>query len=235
MKIFLGIESSTEVASVALVSEEKILGEITYQLKKTHSVELLPMVDNLLRVAKLTLKDLAGIGVGIGPGSFTGLRIGIALASSLAYGSDLPVVGVDSFKSLAYNCQGLDSYVCPVIYNKKTELYGALYRGGEIIVPGASFKTVSFGEELLKKVGSQEILLLGDGPIFYQDALKDQGVNIKELNKALTIPKGSSVALLALEDYLENGGSSHTKLVPNYMKLTQAEEELLSRNKGSDV
>jgi len=127
MKV-LGIESSSPVASVALVSEEKLWGEMTLNIGLTHSEQLLPLIDELLRQTKVELSELGAIAISGGPGSFTGLRIGMATAKGLAQGLNIPILSIPTLLALSFQQAGRKQLVSPVLNARKNEVYTGLFR-----------------------------------------------------------------------------------------------------------
>src|SRR3712207_4927086 len=126
MKI-LSIDSSTSSASCAILEDNKLLGEITLNDKKQHSVILMPLIDSLLKDLKLTINDIDAFAVSSGPGSFTGLRIGIATVKGLADGTGKPFVGISSLDGLAFNLAYSSGIICPIIDALRDNVYTALY------------------------------------------------------------------------------------------------------------
>jgi len=128
--LVLGIESSTPVASVALVDQKGLVGEITLNTGLTHSEQLLPLIVDLLEQTRLSLEQVEGIAIAGGPGSFTGLRIGMATAKALAQGRGIPLISVPTLQALAYTqcCSG--GLVSPVMNARRNEVYTALFRFG---------------------------------------------------------------------------------------------------------
>ncbi|HSR10897.1 MAG TPA: tRNA (adenosine(37)-N6)-threonylcarbamoyltransferase complex dimerization subunit type 1 TsaB, partial [Thermodesulfobacteriota bacterium] len=132
--IVLALETATLAGSVALVDAgdgetgRRIIGENTLSNPETHSARLMPGIDRLLKEASLTIRDIGGIAVSIGPGSFTGLRIGVATAKGLAYALGIPVAGVPTLDALAATRPFSPDPVCPVLDARKKEVYAALFR-----------------------------------------------------------------------------------------------------------
>lgn len=225
--MFLGIESSTNVASIALVDEKKVIGEITYNVAKSHSGELLTMVDSVLQIGGIKLKELTGISVGVGPGSFTGLRIGISLGVSLSYGSGVPIVGVSSLEGLSYNGKGYGAMCASLIYGRKNEAYALVKKGEEILVEEGTYQL----EALFDKLPKEDIILLGDGHL-YQKAFANAGFQVLSVNERATLASGSSIAYLGMKKYKEQGEDDPFEIHPNYLRKAEAEINLeKSRNK----
>ena len=124
----LALDTSTLVSSVAIASSEKLIAELILQTKLTHSEVLMPHIEQILAMTKLEKADLTGIAVSIGPGSFTGLRIGLAAAKGMAYALKLPIVGVSTLEALAYHYPIPNIYIAPLLDAQKGNVYMALYR-----------------------------------------------------------------------------------------------------------
>ena len=130
MKI-LGIDTSTPIGSVALIDGESLVAEHTLNIVKAHSSRLMPAIDTVLKWGDITAEELDGCAVGIGPGSFTGIRIGIATIKSLCYALDKPIVGVSTLEAIAYNLRWTEGLICPILDARRNESYGAIFRGGD--------------------------------------------------------------------------------------------------------
>ena len=132
--ITLALESAAAVASVALTEDGRTLAELTLDNGNTHSETLLPMADMLFRLTGRTLADVDLFAVSVGPGSFTGIRIGAATVKGLAFGSGKCCLGVSSLEVLAYGLRGQDGLICPVLNARRRQVYTALFRsdGGRI-------------------------------------------------------------------------------------------------------
>ena len=150
MKI-LGIDTATRVGSLAIVDNESLIGEYTLNMNTTHSVRLLPALDQLLKTADLVLSHIDVLAISLGPGSFTGLRIGASTVKGLALAANKPVVGIPTLDALAQNFRGVESLICPMVDARKKEVYTALYRSkrtGSLeketpdlaVAPGADFE-----------------------------------------------------------------------------------------------
>ena len=125
--MILAIDSSSLVASVALVDENTVIAEYTMNLKKTHSQTLLPMINEIFKMTGIDKKSLSAIAVTQGPGSFTGLRIGAATAKGLALALDLPIVGVSTIEMMAYNFNHCNKLICPIMDARRNQVYTGIY------------------------------------------------------------------------------------------------------------
>ena len=126
MKI-LGIDTSSMAASVAVIEDNKLICEYTINTKKTHSQKLMPMIENMLSLSDLNVRELDAIAVCEGPGSFTGLRIGMATAKAIAHVNDIPVIGVNSLEVLAANMNLCDKKICSILDAQRNQVYTGRY------------------------------------------------------------------------------------------------------------
>jgi tRNA threonylcarbamoyladenosine biosynthesis protein TsaB len=228
--IVLGIESCGDIGSVALASEEKIIGEITINVKKNHSITLAPMVADLLRLANMEVKDLDAIAVDVGPGSFTGLRIGISLASSLAYGQDKPVVrvtGLDALLSVGRRLlkDSPDYMIIPIIFGRKNEAY-VLYEGEAKVVD-----VVDFLKGLKKDV---RYLFIGDGYLAFKDLISEIGLDSFEVDDSFHYLKGGVIASCGLTGLKEGKGISPIAVEPVYLRRPEVDINLEMKLKLND-
>ena len=166
MKI-LAIESSGLVASVAIIENNILLGEYTTNQKKTHSQTLLPMLDELTKRLELDLNMIDAIAVSMGPGSFTGLRIGSATAKGLGLALDKPIIPVPTVDALAFNLWGTDKLVCPLMDARRQQAYTGLYtfENGKLhtIVPQCAVDISEVVAEVNKQ--GKEVIFLGDATL----------------------------------------------------------------------
>ena len=198
--MWLGIETSSVVSSVAVMNESQLLGEITIQAGLTHSEQLVPHIQALLEMTRVEKADLKGIVVASGPGSFTGLRIGMGTAKAMAYALHIPLYGVMTMDGLARNIPYTTDTICTVIDAQKKHVYAALYTydGAHLQV-----KEEPFVVEAASLVEDDELLIIGD-PIY-------------------CIPKASSL-LLSARSMIERGESADPMdMVPYYIRRSEAE------------
>lgn len=222
----LGIEAATPVAAVAVVTEGKVLAERMVNNRRTHSVNLLPMIRDILSDANINKNNLNGIAVSVGPGSFTGLRIGMSTAKSLAQVLNLPVIGIPTLEALAYPLTGHAGLVCPILNARKSEVYAALYRSigleQSCLLPAFAAEPTKLAQKLLTY--DEEITFLGDGVIEYKDTLRNHmNGRARFAPECSSIPRGAAVAELGLR-LIESGTiQSPYTLLPQYVRLSEAE------------
>lgn len=231
----LGIESATPVAAVAVVQEEKVLAERMVNNQRTHSVNLLPMIKAVLEDAEVACKDLAGIAVSSGPGSFTGLRIGMATAKTLAQVWGVPIVGISILEALAYPLTGQAGVICPILNARKNEVYAAVYQTVEGKLHCLDGPMAVGPAELARRLKNKglPVTLLGDGVPVYSNMLKQQlGSQIFFAPGSIMWPRGASVAELGYRCLLAGEGRDPLELLPNYIRLSEAEVKWMLKTQG---
>lgn len=231
MKI-LAVDTSSQSASCAVGEDELLLGEFYTNVKLTHSQTIMPMMNDLLRQTRLTLSDIDAFAVTTGPGSFTGLRIGISAVKGIAHGTGKPCIAVPTLKALAYNMIGTDDcLVAPVLDARRNQVYTTLYKWtsgvGEQLFADDAISVPALGERL---AAYQEIVyLVGDGAKLCHQQLKEALPNLRLPAPALAYTRASSVALAAYHMAQVNQMVAAQELAPSYLRLPQAEREALEK------
>lgn len=223
----LGIESSSLVASAAVVENEVTLAEYTVNYKKTHSQTLLPMIDEMMRLLDMEPSAVDAIAVSGGPGSFTGLRIGSATAKGLGLALKKPLIHVPTLDAMAYGLFGASGLICPMMDARRQQVYTGIYRFEERfeIVMEQSALAVADLTERLNALG-ERVIFLGDGVPVYE----------KQLAETLTVPycfapahvnrqRAASVAALGAVYFAEGKTETAAEHKPDYLRKSQAERE----------
>lgn len=222
----LALDTSTLVSSVAVATADKLLAEITLQTKKTHSELLMPHIAKIMEMAEVSKTDLKAIAVSIGPGSFTGLRIGLATAKALAYGLNIPVLGVPTLAALAYGCLVPGVILAPMLDAQKGNVYQALFswQDGELkeLMP----TTVIAIDETLAMLAQKDapVLVMGEAAIMYSEKIRQAGKNLVLAAPNMIIPRAGSVAGLGY--HLIKHGIQHDDVMtlePLYIRRSEAE------------
>ncbi len=248
--LILGLDSSAVAGSCALCeiyaedsSKNKIIAGSFINTRQTHSQTLLPMAENMLNCVQIPMKDVEGVAVTAGPGSFTGIRIGAAAAKGLAFALNIPCFAVSTLHAMAYNLIGISCIACAVMDARCNQFYNALFRINESGVERITEDRAISAEELfrdLKQYKNERIILVGDGAEFAYRILNNvqistnkeyllNNVQIELAPLELRLQKAESVCLAAAE-YKQ---MSAKELLPIYLRLPQAERERLAReNKG---
>ena len=231
MKI-LGIDSSGLVATVAIQSDDILVGEYTIHNKKTHSQTLLPMIQDMLRMAEVPVEELDAIAVAAGPGSFTGLRIGAATAKGLGQALNIPLVAVSSLEGLAYNLAGADALVCPIMDARRNQAYYGIYDvSGELPVVVAEQDAAPIDTVLQKaRETGREMIFVGDGvPVFANRIAEEEGLAYRLGADNVRYQKASSVAALGRKLMEQGKGMPAECFAPIYLRLSQAERERMEK------
>ena len=222
--ILLALDTATPVTTVALLEDDKVLGR-EYQPAKNHSVTLLPAIDRLLADNSVSRDSLGAVAAGVGPGSFTGVRVGLTLAKTLAFALKIELVGVSTLEALAYNGRGEEAdWICPCLDALKKEVYGARYRtDGTCEESEDAHDPRQWAEQLLKTGGN--CMLLGTGVSRYRDTfvevLGERAVMPaeEELHRVSAV----AVGLLGLERLRRGEQDDPRTLEPMYCRLSEAE------------
>lgn len=231
----LGIEAATQVAAVAVVCGERLVAERLVNNQRTHSVNLLPMIKGVMEDAQVDRRSLAGIAVSTGPGSFTGLRIGMATAKTLAQAWGLPVVGVGTLEALAYALWGREGLICPVLHAKKDEVYAALYRMEKEELCCVEGPLALSPPELVQKLLRVEVpvTLVGDGALMHRELFRGcLGNRVAFAPDSLMWPRGAHVAELGYYRLMQDKGCDPLELLPNYVRPSEAEVKWLQKQQS---
>lgn len=223
MKI-LGIDTSTPIGSVALMDGNNLVAEHTLNIVQAHSSRLMPAIDTVLKWGDIKAADLDGCAVGIGPGSFTGIRIGVATIKSLCYALDKPIVGVSTLEAIAYNLRWTNSIICPLLDARRSEVYGAIFEGGtewqrlseDLCLPIDGFLEKT---EPQRRVPTT-FIFVGDGLLTYGDAVRERlGENVHFADPIFNVPRGATIAYLGAQRLQQGETDSYWTLVPNYVRI----------------
>ena len=169
MKLLV-IDTSGPVCGVAVMEDEKVLCEYTAQNRNTHSANLMPMTEAALASAGIAVCDLDAVAAVTGPGSFTGVRIGVATAKGLAHGVGIPCIAVDALESLSLSAGGFDGVVCPIQDARAGQVYGAAFRKGERLLADEPLKLEEYLEKILPL--GEKFLFLGDGMPVHREKIR---------------------------------------------------------------
>lgn len=229
MKI-LGVDTSSKVATAAICEDDRLICEFVLNTKMTHSQTIMPIIDECFKKSELSPKDIDVFAVADGPGSFTGLRIGVTTVKGLAHGVNKPVAGVNTLEALAYNLPFCPYIIAPIMDARREQVYNALYRvkeGNLCII--ASPRAIGIDElmEELEKIG-EKVVFLGDGVPVFSEMIKEKlGDSALFAPANANMQKASGVCVAAFNKETMHYG----KLAPTYLRKSQAERELEERGK----
>lgn len=225
MKV-LSIDSSSKVATAAILEDNILLGEYVLNNKKEHSVILLPMIENLLKDCNLSIDDIDGYVVSKGPGSFTGLRIGMATIKGMSFGSNKPYISLSSLEGLAYNLINFDGIVCSVMDALRENVYTAVYKSKNTVLEPLLNPTSMELSDLLDylKKYDDKVIFVGDGVIKHKEYILNNFANPIFPPDSFNIIKASTIAEIGINK-LKQGLSDNPNSGPVYLKKPQAERE----------
>ena len=226
MKI-LGIDTSSMAASVAVIEDNKLICEYTINTKKTHSQKLMPMIENMLGLSDLNVREIDAIAVCEGPGSFTGLRIGMATAKAIAHVNDIPVIGVNSLEALAANMNLCDKKICSILDAQRNQVYTGRYQyeGTKLVeIKEIGIQQIDELLEELSQSGEQWILV-GEAVYKYEDKIREIS-NIEIPAASNNVTKAGSLCSVAKVKFDEGKDIFDCYTVnPLYIRKSQAEEQ----------
>ena len=227
MKI-LAVDTSATSASVCVAQENKIIGEFSINTALTHSQTLIPMIEQLAEKTGVTLENIDAIAVNAGPGSFTGVRIGVAAVKGIAFSRNIPCVSVSTLESMAYNMLDNDCIVCSVMDARCSQVYNSLFRvkDGKVtrLIEDRALSLTDLKLDLQKY--NDKIILVGDGAEitfnYFENSL--QNVFLASVNNR--VQKASSIACVAFKKINNGETLNASELMPVYLRLPQAQREL---------
>ncbi|OEH91724.1 tRNA (adenosine(37)-N6)-threonylcarbamoyltransferase complex dimerization subunit type 1 TsaB [Bacillus solimangrovi] len=229
MKV-LAIDTSNDVMGVAIVDDNKVIGELITNVKKNHSVRLMPAIEKLLNETDVKVSELDRIVVAEGPGSYTGVRIGVTVAKTLAWSLNIELVGVSGLESLAYNGRYFNGLIVPIFDARRGQVFTGLYQWNDGMLESVmSDKMVIFSELLTElKERNEPVLFVGNDVDLHRELIVDiLGDNAIIANFVQNNPRPSELAGCGL---LKQPVDVHS-FVPNYLRLAEAEANWLKAQK----
>ena len=229
----LGIDASTEMAAIALADEERLIAESNLSLYRRHSERLLANVAHIFSELDYDIKDLDLIAVGIGPGSYTGLRIALSTVKAFALALNVPVVALSTLEILAYNYKNTSDLIVPMIDAKRKRVYTNLYdnslKDKDFIERNLwEDKTLSLEKLItelkeINNIGEKEVYFIGNATLSYKNDLKKADFKINIASNYLNYIKGSAITELGIKYYKRGISHDIATLTPKYLKKPQAE------------
>ena len=210
--------------SVALIDGEELIAEYLLNIETTHSERLLSAIDRIMRDAKIQMDDIDGFAISIGPGSFTGLRIGTSTVKGLAFAASKPVVGILTLDAMAENLLFTDHLICPILDARKKEVYTALYKRDEEnkqekLTPDLAIKP----KDLLKRI-EEKVVFLGNGIRVYHTLIKEELRDLALFAPSnLGFPRAGNVARLSVDEFEKNNILDLDAFTPFYIRPSEAE------------
>jgi len=229
----LAIDSSNHVLGVAIMKNEQVIGEIVTNLIKNHSPRLMPAIEKVMADVGMKVEELDRIAVAKGPGSYTGIRIGITTAKTLAWALNIPIVGVSSLEILAYQGRFFEGYICPFFDARRGLVFTGLYKWEDNQLISVYEDKNIMMETVLEKLKSE-----GKSVLFLSPDIEEFSDRIKEvLGESAVIPNGpyhiASPSHLGLASLNYEADSTH-ELTPSYLRMAEAESNWLKQQKEKD-
>ena len=229
--LILSVESSAKSASVCLY-DKKIVAEYYINTEFTHSQTLTVLIESMLKVTGINIKDVDCFAVNNGPGSFTGVRIGVSAVKGMAYALDKPCVAISTLESMAYNFISDNALICACMDARRNQLYNALFdvNSGQVnrIFEDRAISINDLYNEI-SKIKNKDIIIVGDGAELFFDSIENTNKNIILAPDNLRFQRASSTAMCAYRKIISDQVLNAKTLLPSYLRLSQAERE---RNKN---
>ena len=229
--MILAFETSAKAASVALMENGKLLGESFQNTGLTHSQTLMSMAEDLLDACGKSAQQVTAVAAAAGPGSFTGVRIGVAAAKGFAWGKEIPCYGVSTLEAMAENLGVWQGYVVPTMDARRSQTYTAIFHAeqGKLtrILEDCAISFEELGEKL--KNCKESIFLVGDGAVLCYNTLLEAVPGLVLPPEHRLHQRAAGVALLAQRQMDAGIPGDGAALTPNYLRLSQAERERLAR------
>lgn len=232
--LILAFETSAKACSVALHDGSRLLGESYQNTGLTHSQTLMVMAQDLLKTCGKKAGDVTALAVAAGPGSFTGVRIGVAAAKGFAWGGQMSVYGVSTLEAMARSLGAYEGIVCACMDARRSQVYNALFRAEEGRLTRLCPDRAISLEELQADLSNQRgpVFLVGDGAELTYRTLSQEGCGLILPEEHRRHQRATGVALVALEQIAQGLPGDGAGLQPNYLRLSQAERERLERMKS---
>lgn len=232
MKI-LAMDTTAKVSTVSIVCEDRIIAEYSINLNFTHSQTIMPMCEEILKTTQINLSEIDAFAVCTGPGSFTGLRIGISAVKGMAYALNKPCIAVSTLDALSFNALDFNGIICCVMDARCNQVYNAIFDNSGDFLEKITEDRAIILDDLLEelKLLKKNVILVGDGADLCYNKFKDTLPNIRMASVSNRYQKASSVGLVAVNKYNQKLFTNANDLMPEYLRLPQAQRELLAKNK----
>lgn len=233
----LAMDTSTQVMGIAILdaSKKKLLAEVTINRFQNHSSSLIPTIERAFKDLDITMKDISLLAVTNGPGSYTGLRIGVATAKTFSWSCNIPLYSESSLKILAMNGLWFDGLIVPLFDARRGRVYSGVYKAnGNLMDEVLPQQVIAFNDWIEQIKGLQKpVLFLGDDvSLFHKQIVDDMGENAHFGLEADNIPRASFLAKVAYEKWSDDQPHEKIDFAPNYLQITEAEAKLCKGKEG---
>lgn len=236
--IILSIDSSTPVAGIAVSDDKTLLGEVMINTKNTHSEKLMPMVAQLLDDLQMNIQQVEAVAVTCGPGSFTGLRIGMATAKGIVQGGNKKLIAIPTLDCLAQNLLHYSGIICPIMNAQKKQVYTAIYRSGESNLERLSDYQAIEADKLADQLLAlnETVWFVGDGVEAFSDVfLQKLGAKCRFADGNTVLPRAGALAMLAADRALQQQFDDLYQAELIYIRKSEAEVQWEARNQNANA
>ena len=229
----LGIDTCCMTATAAIMSDDRLVAQVSLNNKKTHSQTIMPMIEYILEQAETDINDIDCFAAATGPGSFTGVRIGVAAIKAMAHATGKPCASVSTLEALACNVSEFDGIICPIMDARRGQVYNALFKGMSLerICDDRALAM----EELISELNEidEKVIFLGDGLPVYAGMINEKlKCSARFADRPHRFNLAASVAELGYNKYLFGDVVGYAELKPEYHRLSQAERERMEKIGG---
>lgn len=229
--IWLGIETANTPLSIAVVRDGQVIAEIVQNIKLTHSAGAMPAIEDVLARVNIKPSELDAIAVSEGPGSYTGVRIGVTLAKTLAWTLQKPLIGISSLKTLAANAALYEGFICPIFDARRNNVYTAVYKGSKLEIIVDDYHDHIDGLLARLKILGAPVLFVGaDVAVFWSKIVEVLGADAHRAPFSYDLPRASETIRLASTKELPSVDAVH-HFIPQYKRIAEAEANWLKEQK----
>lgn len=227
--LIFGIDTCCMAATAALVNDSVMVAQTVVNHKKTHSQKMMPQVEEMFRLSEIDPTEIDAFAAAVGPGSFTGVRIGVATVKAMAQAMDKPCIAVSTLEALAYSSKFFEGIVSPILDARRNQVYNALFAAGKSGLRRLCDDRALALSELLSelKATDEDVLFAGDGVLTYKEEIQNELGNRAYFAPRITnMNLAGAVAELGAERYAIGDTVHYRELVPQYVRLSQAERDI---------
>ena len=232
--LVFGIDTCCMAATAAVMSDKIMVAQTVINQNKTHSQIMMPQIEQMFKAAEVEPSSIDAFAAAVGPGSFTGVRIGVATAKALAQAANKPCIAVSTLEALAFSSQYFDGIISPVLDARRNQVYNALFQGGNALARLTDDRALALDELLaqLKEYG-KKVFFMGDATLVFEEEIRAAlGEFAYFAPKVSNLNLAGAVAEIGLDKLKKGEITEYGNLIPEYIRLSQAEREKLEREGG---
>ncbi len=229
--LVFGIDTCCMAATAALMNDKIMVAQTVINQNKTHSQIMMPQIEQMFKAAEVEPTEVDAFAAAVGPGSFTGVRIGVATAKALAQAADKPCIAVSTLEALAFSSKYFEGIISPILDARRNQVYNALFCGGRTLTRITDDRVLALDELLAElKERGEKILFMGDATLVFAEEIKSALGDLAYFApKVSNLNLAGAVAEIGLDKLKKGEITEYGKLIPEYIRLSQAEREKLER------